>query len=95
MVDVKISFFSILTDITDKEELIFSLENNSDIRILLEKLVLKYGKAFEEQIFKNSANLSKYVLITVNGKDIRALDGLNTKLKQDDEIFFVPAIAGG
>lgn len=95
MVDVKISFFSILTDITDSEELIFSLENNSDIRILLKQLVLKYGKNFEELIFKNSTDLSKYVLITVNGNDIRALDGLNTKLNQNDEIFFVPAIAGG
>ncbi|MBY8992701.1 MAG: MoaD/ThiS family protein [Candidatus Lokiarchaeota archaeon] len=95
MVDVKISFFSILTDITEKEELVFPLEVDSSIRNLLEQLTLKFGKTFEEQIFKNSTDLSKYVLITINGKDIRALDGLNTKLNQNDEIFFVPAIAGG
>jgi molybdopterin synthase sulfur carrier subunit len=95
MVDVKISFFSILTDITEIDEFTFPLDIDSNIRNLLEQLTLKFGEKFEELIFKNSTDLSKYVLITINGKNIRALDGLNTKLKQNDEIFFVPAIAGG
>lgn len=95
MVDVKISFFSILTDITEIDKFTFPMDIDSDIRNLLEQLTLKFGEKFEELIFKNSTDLSKYVLITINGKNIRALDGLNTKLKQNDEIFFVPAIAGG
>jgi MoaD family protein len=95
MVNVKINFFSILTDITGIEELVFYIDRNSDIRNLLERLTVKFGENFEELIFKNSTDLSKYVLITINGKDIRTLKGLHTKLKQDDEIFFVPAIAGG
>jgi molybdopterin synthase sulfur carrier subunit len=95
MVDVKINFFSILTDITENEDLTLLLETGSNIRTLLKQLALKFGEKFEEQIFKNSTDLSKYVLVTVNGKDIRTLEGLNTKLEQDDEIFFIPAIAGG
>jgi len=95
MVDVKIIFFSILTDITEIEELIFPMDIDSNIRNLLEQLTLKFGKKFEEMIFKDSTDLSKYVLITVNGKDIRTLKGLSTTLNQNDEIFFVPAIAGG
>jgi molybdopterin converting factor small subunit len=46
-------------------------------------------------IYKTSNDLSKYVLITVNGKDIRLLNGIKTKITQDDEISFIPAIAGG
>ncbi|MBY9020274.1 MAG: MoaD/ThiS family protein, partial [Candidatus Lokiarchaeota archaeon] len=38
---------------------------------------------------------SKYVIITVNSKDIRTLDELNTEIQLDDEISFIPAIAGG
>ena len=95
MVDVKIIFFSILTDITEIEDLTFPMDIDSNIRNLLEQLTLKFGEKFEELIFKNSTDLSKYVLITINGKDIRTLKGLQTILKQDDEIFFVPAIAGG
>ena len=71
------------------------MDIDSNIINLLEQLTLKFGKKFEEMIFKDSTDLSKYVLITVNGKDIRTLKGLSTTLNQNDEIFFVPAIAGG
>jgi molybdopterin converting factor small subunit len=46
-------------------------------------------------IFKSSKDLSEYVIIAANGKDIRTLDGLNTKIHLEDEISFIPAIAGG
>lgn len=95
MNNVKIIFLSLLTDITDVEELNLPIEEGKNIRTILEQLTIKFGSKFEEMIFKSSKDLSKYVIITVNGKDIRSLDGLNTKVQNDDEISFIPAIAGG
>ncbi|MFX0027999.1 MAG: MoaD/ThiS family protein [Candidatus Hermodarchaeota archaeon] len=95
MIDVKIVFYSILTDITDVDELFLSINDNSNIKNLLEQLSLKFGEKFEETIYINSTSLSKYILITINGKDIRTLEGLNTSIRKNDEIFFIPAIAGG
>ena len=95
MFDVKIMFLSLLTDITEVEELNFPIEKGVNIRTILEQLTNKFGSKFEEMIFKSSKDLSKYVIITVNGKDIRTLDGLSTKIQLDDEISFIPAIAGG
>jgi len=95
MFDVKILFLSLLTDITEVEELNFPIKEDVNIRTILEQLTVKFGSKFEEMIFKSSKNLSKYVIITINGKDIRTLDGLNTKIQLDDEISFIPAIAGG
>lgn len=92
---IKIMFLSILTDITDVEELNLTVEDNSTIRNMLTQLASKFGDKFEEMIFKTSSDLSKYVLITVNGKHIRLLEGLETKVQADDEISFIPAIAGG
>lgn len=92
---VKIKFLSLLTDITDVEELNLTVENNSTIRNILNQLASKFGTKFEEMIFNTSNDLSKYVLITVNGEDIRLLEGLETKVQADDEISFIPAIAGG
>ncbi len=92
---IKIMFLSILTDITDVEELNLTVEDNSTIRNMLTQLASKFGAKFEEMIFKTSSDLSKYVLITVNGKHIRLLEGLETKVQADDEISFIPAIAGG
>ena len=37
----------------------------------------------------------RFVNIYVGDEDIRFLDGLDTKLKNEDEISIVPAIAGG
>jgi len=95
MIDVKIMFLSLLTDITEVEELNLPIKEDVNIRTILEQLTGKFGSKFEEMIFKSSKDLSKYVIITVNGKDIRTLDGLSTKIQLDDEISFIPAIAGG
>jgi len=95
MLDVKILFWSLLTDITKVEEIRIPIEDESDVESILGKLVEKFGSKFEEMVFKDSKDLSKYVLITVNGKDIRSLDGLTTKIQHEDEISFIPAIAGG
>ena len=95
MLNIKIMFLSILTDITDVAELNLKVEDNSTIRNILNQLASKFGAKFKENIFKTSNDLSKYVLITVNGKHIRLLEGLETKVQAGDEISFIPAIAGG
>jgi MoaD family protein len=95
MVEITIRFLSLLTDITETDELILTINENLTIENLLELLRIKFGAKFEELIFKSSQNLSKYVIITINGKDIRLLDGLETQIQNEDEINFIPAIAGG
>ena len=95
MFNVKIKFLSLLTDITGVEELNLPIKEGVNIRTILEQLTVKFGPRFEEMIFKSSKDLSKYVIITVNSKDIRILDELNTEIQLDDEISFIPAIAGG
>ncbi|HDZ17375.1 hypothetical protein LCGC14_1639380 [marine sediment metagenome] len=95
MLKVKISFLSLLTDITEVEDIILSIEDESVIRDVLEQLATKFGSKFEEMIYKTSKDLSKYVLITINGRDIRQFNGLETKIKINDEIALIPAIAGG
>lgn len=39
--------------------------------------------------------LRRFVNFYVNSEDIRFLDGINTSLKEGDEVSIVPAIAGG
>jgi len=95
MFNVKIIFLSILTDITEVEKLNLPIDDDSSIRDILEQLAIKFGARFEEMIYKTSKDLSKYIIIAINGKDIRSLDGLHTIIQQDDEIVFIPAIAGG
>jgi len=95
MIDIKIFFLSLLTDITGIEEIIMSFDDNSTIKDVLKGLNLKFGKDFENTIMNTPDLLSKYILIGKNGKDIRSFDGLITTVQEGDEIFLLPAIAGG
>jgi len=95
MIDIKIFFLSLLTDITGIEEIIMSFDDNSTIKDVLKRLNLKFGKDFENTIMNTPDLLSKYILIGKNGKDIRSFDGLITTVQEGDEIFLLPAIAGG
>jgi len=95
MIDIKIFFLSLLTDITGIEEIIMSFDDNSTIKDVLKGLNLKFGKDFENTIMNTPDLLSKYILIGKNGKDIRSFDGLITNVQEGDEIFLLPAIAGG
>jgi sulfur-carrier protein len=39
--------------------------------------------------------LRRFVNVYVHGEDIRALDGLETRLADEDELTILPAVAGG
>jgi MoaD family protein len=91
----KISFLSLLVDIIGKEEIYIKDENISTIREIIEMLKVEIGKEFESAILTEENNLKKYIIVGLNGEDIRSYDGLDTLLTNGDEISFLPAIAGG
>lgn len=95
MFNIKISFLSLLADIIGREEISLSIEENSTINDVLKQLVIEFGKDFENTIFKSPDEISKYIILSLNGKDIRSFDNLNTLLHTGDEIILLPAIAGG
>jgi molybdopterin synthase sulfur carrier subunit len=55
-------------------------------------------KAFpgvKERIFDEAGEVRRFILVHVNGEDIRFLDGLKTAVLEKDEISITPALAGG
>lgn len=95
MIEVKINFLSLLADITKIKEINLSIHENSTIKEILDKLVAKFGKNFESKILESPESLNKYIILGLNGKDIRTLDNLDTVVNHNDEILLLPAIAGG
>ncbi len=43
----------------------------------------------------DSGELRRFINVYVNGEDVRFLEGLQTTIKQGDEISIIPAVAGG
>ena len=92
---IKISFLSLLADIIGLNEISLSLNENSTIRDVIRELIKNFGIEFENTIFISTGILSKYILLALNGKDIKHFNNLDTILQDGDEIIFLPAIAGG
>jgi len=68
--------------------------SGTDITGIISDLDTKYP-GIKDRICEENGEIRPFVNIFVNGEDIRYLDGLNSKLSEDDEVSIVPAVAGG
>lgn len=50
---------------------------------------------FKERLYDEKGELRRFINIFLNGEDVRFLEGLNTTVKDGDEISIIPAVAGG
>ena len=68
--------------------------SGSNITNIISDLENKYP-GIKDRICEENGEIRPFVNIFVNGEDIRYLEGLNSKLSEDDEVSIVPAVAGG
>ncbi len=55
----------------------------------------EYGKKIRKNFIDSQGNLETHVVILVNGRNYLFLDGLNTKLKDGDQIVISAPLIGG
>ena len=48
-----------------------------------------------ERLLDENNELRRFVNIFINGEDVRFLDGLDSPVRDADEVSIVPAVAGG
>jgi molybdopterin synthase sulfur carrier subunit len=67
------------------------------IRDLLEELSIRFGDEFRNMILEpESLSGFRYIQVLVNGRHYRHLpNGLDTELKEGDEVSLFPPVAGG
>ena len=68
--------------------------SGSNVSEVLDALIEKYPDV-KKAIFDKDGNLRSFVNVFVDGENIKALDGFNTKVRDGAEIMLIPAIAGG
>ncbi len=62
------------------------------------EVIANLDKAFpgmKDRIYDEAGEVRRFILIHVNGEDIRFLDSLKTAVSDRDEISITPALAGG
>ena len=60
----------------------------------LDSLYAQHGE-LRERIADDGGGLRRFVNVYIGGEDIRFLDGLETPVKDGDELTILPAVAGG
>lgn len=72
-----------------------SIEATSDVLSGALATLNERFPGIKERLFNDEGELHRFVNIYVNGEDVRFLSGLDTPLKEGDEVSIVPAVAGG
>ena len=98
MAQVKVMYLGNVYNATGKQMEYFELKDTVTVRRLLFALVEQYGNQFKLAVMNSSStvdNLLLRVMVGVNGRDINALKGLDTELKDGDSLVFMVPAEGG
>ena len=90
---LKIKLLRPFSEMTGKGKLEIDLDGDT-LMDLLKMLVNRYPK-LEKEFFKARDELTEYICIFVNDKPISALNGLDTELKNGDNLLFFIPVSGG
>lgn len=90
---MKISYFALLRTATRKHDEDWTRPAPT-LRVLMRDLAAEYGPEFARWVMKDG-ELSGLAIILVDGRDVRGLQGLDTPLTPDSNVFIFPPLAGG
>ncbi len=93
-ITVKVKFFATFKYITGQNEIEVKIDDGTNIAQLMDILFKSYND-LEKEIYYDNRIIKDYVQILKNGRNIKYLDHINTKLENNDEIAIFPPVAGG
>ncbi|MGA9387380.1 MAG: MoaD/ThiS family protein [Candidatus Bathyarchaeia archaeon] len=92
---VTVRFIGSLRASAGKNRFMLELEKAVSLRELITKVVEEQPKLKRVLIDPELDDPRTNVLMLVNGKEISVLKGLDTKLKDGDELTLIPVVHGG
>ena len=93
---IKVHYISLVKSYTNKSQEEFSLNECATLEELLEQIAKSYGKDFIKEVYDPTAKEMKSTfVIMVNGVLMDQLKGVNTPLKNGDNIILMSLMTGG
>lgn len=93
---VKVKFFGPFLYLINYKEIILDIPQKSNVSELLMVLASRFGDEFNKKVTKEAINNKALCrLIYINKYSIVNLKKLETELKENDTISFLPPMAGG
>ncbi len=95
MPSFKIHLMESITDLVGKTELDVQAKEGATLSDVFKEVGREYGESVKKKIIAPDGGFYSYVLVSVNGIDFRALNGMDTRLKDGDIILAGLLITGG
>ena len=92
---ITVKFIGALRHVSGAEELAFDCNNYVSVRELVSEIIEELPEFKRSLIDQQLEDPRPNVLVLVNGREISVLNGLETKLKDNDEIVIIPVVHGG
>jgi molybdopterin synthase sulfur carrier subunit len=92
---VKVKFIGSLRHFSGAGELELGFSECGSVGELVNELVKEVPEIERSLVDRQLEDPRPNSLILVNGREIGVLDGLETKLRDGDEVVFVPVVHGG
>jgi molybdopterin synthase sulfur carrier subunit len=92
---VTVKFVGALRHISGKTQLRIECGSGGTLKDLILQITREMPKLNGSLLDQQNGESKSNALILVNGKEISVLDGLETKLKDRDEVVFIPVVHGG
>ncbi len=92
---VRVKFFGSLQHDLNQESIYWPISIDSTIRDLVKDLIQKTKYRDLQAFFYDSLEVKRSLLIFLNDQEISTLNGITTKLREGDELTFIPVIHGG
>ena len=90
---LKLNLLKPFSDVVGKKQLGFDF-NGKTLDELFKELVEKYPK-LKEELYTEKNEVTDYISIFINDKPLSVLNGMETELKNGDELLFFVPISGG
>lgn len=92
---IAVKFIGALRHVSGTGELTLCCKRCVAISELMNEIIKKLPKLRRSLIDQQLEDPRPNALILVNGREISALDGLETKLKDGDKVVLIPFVHGG
>jgi molybdopterin converting factor small subunit len=93
-ISIKIRYLAVLKGLSDPSERPIDL-NSDSLGELLDHLQLVESNALKSRLFAGGSALRADVIVFINGVDSMLLGSKEAKLKDGDEVTFLPSVHGG
>ena len=96
VVNVEVKFLGVFRQFSGRNRVLVKLEEPPTVRKMIQKLTEAFSSEFKRALVDPELEDPRpNALILVNGREINVLQGLETEVKDGDELVLVPVSHGG